>query len=305
MRVAGARRRRPLQRWALLALLLPGLAGASSVATEDDAGYTVHLPAPAQRVVSLAPHATELLFAVGAGGQVVGAVSHSDYPPAAREIPRVGGYDAVDLERIVSLEPDLVVAWGSGNGPRIIERLRALGIPVYVSEPRSLDGIATALERLGALTGHGERGRERARRFRARREALRRRYAGAEPVTVLYQIWNRPLMTVNGEHLISDIIRLCGGRNVFADAGALAPTVSREAVLGADPQVIVASGMGQSRPEWLDEWRQWPGLAAVRAGHLYHVHPDLLQRHGPRIIEGAERLCAHFERVREAREWAR
>lgn len=286
----------------LAVLLVPGLAMATAISATDDAGNRLRLPAPAQRVVSLAPHATELLFAVGAGEQVVGAVSHSDHPPAARDIPRVGGYDAVDLERIVALEPDLVIAWGSGNGPRIVERLRELGIPVYVSEPRTLAGIAAALERLGALTGHGERGRERAERFRARRDALRRRYADAEPVTVLYQIWNRPLMTVNGEHLISDIIRLCGGRNVFADAGALAPTITREAVLGADPEAIVASGMGASRPEWLDAWRQWPGLAAVRAGHLYYVHPDLLQRHGPRILEGAERLCRHLQRVREARE---
>lgn len=291
---------------ALLAALaaVPLLAGEASagqpVTAIDDGGRELTLERPARRVVSLAPHATELLFAVGAGGQLVGAVSHSDYPPAARHIPRVGGYDAVDLERIVRLEPDLVVAWGSGNGPRTIERLRELGVPVYVSEPRSLEGIARALERLGRLTGHPERGRERARRFRVRYAALQARYAGAEPVSVLYQIWNRPLMTINGEHLISDIIRLCGGRNVFAEAQTLAPTVSREAVLGADPEVIVASGMGDSRPDWLDAWRRWPRLQAVQGGHLYHVHPDLLQRHGPRIIEGAERLCAHLERVREA-----
>jgi len=284
-----------------LVLLLWPLFALAAVSAVDDAGTQVALPAPAQRVVSLAPHATELLFAVGAGDQVVGAVNHSDYPPAARDVRRVGGYDAVDLERIVALEPHLVVAWGSGNGPRVIERLRELGIPVYVSEPRTLAGIAAALERLGTLTGHGARGREGAERFRARRDALRRRYADAEPVTMLYQIWDRPLMTVNGEHLISDIIRLCGGRNAFADAATLAPTITREAVLGADPEAIVASGMGASRPEWLDAWREWPRLAAVRGGHLYHVHPDLLQRHGPRILEGAERLCRHLERVREAR----
>ncbi|PWG63140.1 cobalamin-binding protein [Sediminicurvatus halobius] len=286
-------------RWAWLALLCWPLLAAAAVEVVDDAGQRLQLPAPAQRVISLAPHATELLFAVGAGEQVVGAVSHSDYPPAAREVPRVGGYDAVDLERIVALDPDLVVAWGSGNGTRTIQRLRELEVPVYVSEPRTLADIAAALERLGTLTGHGERGHERAEVFRARWDALRRRYAGAEPVTVLYQIWNRPLMTVNGEHLISDIIRLCGGRNAFAEADALAPSITREAVLGADPEAIVASGMGASRPEWLDDWRQWPGLRAVREGHLYHVHPDLLQRHGPRILDGAERLCRHLQRVRE------
>ncbi|NIR60472.1 MAG: cobalamin-binding protein, partial [Gammaproteobacteria bacterium] len=232
------------------------------------------------------------------GERIVGTVHHSDYPPVARFIPRVGGYDNLDLERIVALEPDLVIAWKSGNTPGEVARLERLGLPVYYSEPRTLDDIARALERLGELAGTAERARAAAQEFRAHRRVLERRYAGRPPVSVFYQIWHSPLMTVNGEHVISDVIRLCGGRNVFADLSSLSPTVSIEAVLAADPEAVVASGMGEERPEWLDEWRGWPGLAAVEHGNLFFIPPDLLQRHGPRILQGAERLCRRLERAR-------
>lgn len=267
-------------------------------AVQDDLGRTVTLASPARRIVSLAPHATELLFAAGAGAQVIGTVEHSDHPPAAQKIPRVGRYDSLDLESIVALEPDLIVAWHSGNPRHQVDRLRDLGFAVYVSEPRSLDDIAATLERLGTLAGTARSAGEAAAAFRAELSHLRQRYGSQRPVRVFYEIWNRPLMTVNGDQIISQVIALCGGRNVFADLPTLAAQVDLEAVLAADPEAIVGGGMGETRPEWLDDWRAWPQLQAVRRGNLFFVHPDLIQRATPRILEGARLLCGQLEQAR-------
>lgn len=287
---------------ALFGLLTAVQAGAVSVT--DDLGRTVTLAQPAERVVSLAPHVTELLFAAGAGGRVVGAVNHSDYPPPARDIPRVGGYDAVDFERILSLEPDLVVAWDSGNGRGTVERLESLGLTVYASEPRRLDQIAEGLARLGRLTGHADNGAAAARAFRERETRLRERYADRPTVPVFYEVWHEPLMTVNGDHLISQVMALCGGRNVFGGLDPLVPTVSTEAVLAADPEAIVASGMGRARPEWLDRWRRWDRLTAARRDNLFHIPPALTQRATPRVLDGAARLCEQLVTARERRQEA-
>lgn len=283
---------------AFVGALLAIAPASAAVSVTDASGHTVTLAEPARRVVSLAPHLTELLFAVGAGERIVGASSFSDYPAAAREIPRVGDYRGVDYERLLALRPDLVVAWRSGNGAATIERLRELGLTVYVSEPRELQDIAAELERLGRLTGRPAAGARAAIAFRERRTALAGRYAGRSPVTVFYEIWHDPLITVNGEHLISEVIRLCGGRNAFADLAALAPRVGLEAVLAADPEVIVAGGGDGGRPGWLDDWRRWPSLAAVARGNLFFVPPDLMQRHTPRILDAAAILCRDLDEAR-------
>lgn len=280
-----------------LGLLAPAL-GLSALSVQDDLGREVVLAAPAERIVSLAPHVTELLFAAGAGDAVVAVVSFSNYPPQAVELPQVGGYQDLDLEAILALRPDLIVAWKSGNTDAQVERLVDLGMPVFFSEPRSLEHIPTNLERLGRLAGSEAAAAKAARTFRVEYAELRAAYAQAEPVTVFYQIWYQPLMTINGEHLISDVIRLCGGRNVFAELFGLAPQVGVESVLAHDPQAIVASGMAYERPEWVDQWRDWPQLEAVQGNHLYFVPPDLIQRHTPRILQGARILCEQLQRVR-------
>lgn len=253
---------------------------------------------PARRIISLAPFLTEIAYAAGAGERLVGAVSYSDYPPAARELPRVGGYMKIDLEATLALKPDLILAWESGNPPSALEQLEALGIPVLVAEPRSFEAIAALIETVGARAGTATTARREAAVFRARLQRLRKRYAAADTVSVFYQIWHQPLMTINGEHLISAAIGLCGGRNIFAGMQPLSTEVSLEAVLDADPQAIIASGMGEARPEWLDQWRRWPWLQAVEKGHLFFIPPALIQRHSPRILEGTARLCRQLEQVR-------
>lgn len=280
-----------LKKWMLLTLCCCSLPLQAEVTVQDDAGRNVHIPQAATRIVSLAPHLTEQLFAIGAGEKIVGAVDYSDYPEAAKAIPRVGGYSRLDLERILVLKPDLVVAWQSGNDARAVERLQDLGLTVYVSEPRHLPDIADSMVRLGTLAGVPEKGRQQAEAFRQHLDALRHQFQGEIKRTVFYQIWNQPLMTVSGRHLINDVITLCGGRNIFADLEVLTPNVSLEAVLAANPEVIIASGMGKERPEWLNEWKRWPHLSAVKNSRLFVIDPNIIQRATPRLLLGAEKMC--------------
>ena len=286
-------------RSAMLFAVLAAAAGAhAELRVVDDYGRAVALAAPARRVVSLSPHLTELMYGAGAGERLVGALAYSDYPPAARALPRVGSEAAIDLEALVALRPDLVIAWPNAGSARAVERIASLGIPVFRSEPRELEDIARTMETLGRLAGTGPAARKAAQAFRERAARLEGKFAHRPKVRVFYQVWDRPLITVNGDHVISKAMRLCGGENVMAELPGIAPEIDRERVLRANPQVIVASGEGGSRPPWLDAWRAFPDLAAVRAGHLYAIRPELLQRHTPRLLDGAEELCRILEGVR-------
>jgi iron complex transport system substrate-binding protein len=285
----------------LLLLWLPVQAGISVL---DDAGHALVFARPAQRIISLAPHITELLFAAGAGAQLVGVSEFSDYPETARTITRIGGGGGLDLEAIIALQPDLVVAWQSGNPEAGIGRLRALGIPVFISEPRYLGDVPDTLLRLGQLAGTGMQASAQAEAFTRRLLDLGKQYAGQTAVRVFYQVWDQPLMTVNGEHLISDVIRLCGGSNVFGGLPALAPQINVEAVLAADPDVIVIGSDDAGLSAELQAWRQWPAMKAVAQDQLYTVRRELLVRHSPRILDGAEQLCAILEKARSEKRMA-
>lgn len=289
-----------MRAFCLIALLAAAPALAETVVRDDD-GRVVRLARPAQRIVSLSPDVTENLFAIGAGERIVGTVDFSNHPKAALAIPRIGSYERIDLEAVVALRPDLVIAWKTGNSAAQVARLAAVGLPVYITQPNRVDDVPASLERLGELTGLQAGARETAAHFRSRVDALRARHAGRPPVAAFYQVWNRPLMTVGGQQVISDALRLCGGENVFAALKPMAAAVTVEAVLAANPEAIVASGMDEARPEWLDEWRRWPALAAVARNNLFFVPPDHLQRHTPRLLDGIERLCSHLETARTRR----
>ena len=284
------------------ALALASAAPRAQIHVADDSGRSVALDRPAARIVSLAPHITELLFAAGAGDRIAGTVEFSNYPEAARKIPRIGNSAQLDLERIVELKPDLIAVWRGGNAQRQLETLLRLGIPVFYTEPHRLADIARAVEQFGRLAGTESVAVPAARAIAAREAELRARYAGREPVSVFFQIWNRPLMTVNGDHIISDVLRLCGGRNVFADLKPLAPLVSTEAVLAADPEAIGAvAGEVGGRGE-LDAWKTWPRLKAVARGNLFSIDADLITLQTPRILEGARQVCQRLDEVRARRE---
>jgi iron complex transport system substrate-binding protein len=279
--------------WSLLA--------SAEISVTDDTGAAVTLKQQARRIVTLAPHLAETLFAAGAGARLVGTVDYSDYPEAAKKVPRVGGYSRVDLEAVVALKPDLIIAWYSGNAPANIEKLRGFGFPVYVSQPDRIEDVAREIERIGRLAGTSPAADAAAENFRARLDGLRREYEKKARVRTFYQIWKQPLSTVGGRQIISSVIRLCGGDNVFGDLQALAPVVSVEAVVSTDPEAIVASGMGEARPEWLDDWKRWPAITAVARNNLFFVPPELIQRHTPRLLDGAEVLCRHLQSARDRR----
>lgn len=267
------------------------LAAHAQVQVTDYLGRTVALKQPAKRIVALAPHIVENLFAAGAGEYVVGAVNYSDYPEGAKKIPRVGGISSFSLEAIVAQKPDLVVVWMSSRAGDVLQQIEALGIPTYASNPRHLEHVAKSIRDFGTLAASEHVAENAALQYLEDLQALRQRYQQAKPVSVLYQVWYEPLQTLNDEHIISDVIRMCGGRNIFGDAQTLAPKISMEAVLVRDPQVIIASGMGEARPDWLDNWRKWPNLSAVKNERLYFIPPDIIQRHTPRILLGAKAMC--------------
>ena len=290
--------RRWLALGAALLGLTSGVAQPAGPSVTDDAGRSVSLNGPAQRIVALAPHIAEQLFAIGAGDRIVGTTEYADHPPEAARLPRVARAHSVDLERIAALRPDLIVVWGSGFPPATIEALRRLGAPVYVNEPGALDSIATSMERLGVLTAQTEAAARAAAQFRARIDALRQRYAQRAPVRVFYQVWAQPLMTLSGRHVLSEALRACGGRNVFEHLAPIAPQVSIEAVLAADPQLIATAEPGARPSGALDDWRRYRSLAAVRLGQLVTLDADKLNRHAPRMAEEIGVLCDRIDAAR-------
>lgn len=271
-------------------------ANAQSVQVVDDRGTTVRLALPARQIVTLAPHLAEIAFAAGAGAKLAGVSSFSRYPAEARRLPIVANHGRVDVERLLLLRPDLVLAWRSGNSPLQIERLERLGFPVFVTETRSLADIPRIIRLVGTLAGTEAAAGVGAKRLEDETDALAGRYAGVSKVTVFVEIWHRPMLTVSGAHLISDALRLCGGRNVFAAARTLTPLVSREQVLAARPEVIVvAGGFGSEAPS---AWHGFDAVPAVRHRRIYAIDPDLLHGQGPHAIAGARELCERIERAR-------
>ncbi len=282
----------------LCLIFLPSVVTAAAAAV-DDTGKKVALPQPARRIITLAPYLTELVYAAGAGQWIVGTVTHSDFPAAAKSLPRIGNYPALDLEAIAALRPDLVLAWKSGSPKAQMEKLHQLGLTIWYSAPQQLQDVAGTLERLGRLAGTEDTAHAAAQDFLQRYQNLKNRYSHRPQLRVFYQLWDKPLMTVSGAQIISDVIRLCGGKNVFADLEVLAPTVTQEAVLTAQPEVIIAGGMPETHGHWWKRWQRWPSVAAVRNQQLYFVPGDLLHRHGPRILDGAEKMCRVIEQARQ------
>jgi iron complex transport system substrate-binding protein len=271
-----------------LCALLAWPAQAAMIEVRDDAGQLLAFARPPQRIISLTPHLTELLFAVGAGPQIVGVDSASDYPPAAQVLPRIGDFSRVNFERVLALKPDLVLVWLDGNRAIDIHGLKKLGVPVLQTRATRLDDVARLLRMLGVATGHEAQGEVAARAYRARLAAVQMKKPGQPPLKVFYQVWDRPLMTVGGIHWISDALQLCGALNVFADLPGLSPVVSREAVLQRAPEVIVS---GSDAPDMRAQWQGFPGLPAVKKQAFVRIDADRLHRPTPRLVEGVAALC--------------
>ena len=261
-------------------------------------GLAQAVAAEPARIVTLAPHLAEMVFAAGAGERLVGSVAHTDYPEAAKALPRVGDAFGVDAERLVALQPDLVLAWEGGNPALVIDRIRALGIRVEALPATGVEDVPDQLETIGALAGTPDTAGRAARAYRQQIDRLRAAHRIATPLRVFYQISARPLYTVGADQPISALIELCGGSNVFGDAGRGAFVVSREAVIARDPELILAGGDSSSKD--FAQWRELRGLTAADAGNLLQVNADYVARPGPRLALGAADVCAAMDQARRA-----
>ena len=273
----------------------------SGISVIDDAQRVVSLVTPATRIVSLSPHTTELVFAAGAGHLLIGVSEYSDFPEAAKKIPSIGSVFALDLERLIALKPDIVIIWGTGNAKSLAKKLRENHLTVFESEPHNYEMIATSIERIALLSGTESTGKIAAVNFRQRLEQLKRTYqipANQTPIRVFYQIAKKPLMTINQHHVISTAISLCGGKNVFDNLKELSATITTEALLIANPDVIITGGKDSERV--IAEWSPFTNLAAVKKHNLYAINGDLMYRASPRILEGTEALCKYLANARKS-----
>jgi iron complex transport system substrate-binding protein len=272
--------------------------GAAGIDVVDDTGAHLRLAQPARRIVSLAPGATEMLFAAGAGLQVVATVAYADQPAAARQVPRIGDSNAIDMERLLQLKPDVVVYWPGGNNAAQVAQIKRLGIPLYGQQVNRLADLGVSLRRLGQLAGTSAAAQRRAGQVEAQLSRLRTQYSKSIPITALLETWNQPLYTVGGQQLMSDALAVCGAVNIFADLPQLSPAVQVEAVLTRNPDLIIVAAPPGQGPQWLQAWRKFPSLKAVQLGHLLDFDDQALSRLGPSVLDATANLCARIDAAR-------
>ena len=263
----------------------------------DDTQQVVILAEKAQRIISLSPSITEMLFAAGAEKQIIGVVSYSDFPQQAKQIPSVGSSNSLDLEKIINLKPDLIIAWKSGNPYKQIEKLKLLGYPVFISEPQILEGIASNIKRYGLLSGNIKISQQQSQLFLTGINKLKRQYQDKSTISVFVQIWDKPIMTIGSQHIISQVIQLCGGKNIF-DSSDITLTPDIESIIQHKPELILSTGMASIAKNWLKRWENWTMIPAVKNNHLYSTNPDLLVRHSPRLLQGAKNVCQLLDKAR-------
>jgi iron complex transport system substrate-binding protein len=287
-----------LVRYLLLCLFFISYSSYAAINVVDDSGIIIRLSSPAHRIISLAPHTTELLFAAGAGKAVIAVTAWSDYPSQAKNIPSVGSATELDVERIIKLQPDLVVAWKNGNKPRQIAYLRKFGIQVFESEPKTLDQIADSIKKLSILAGTEQEGKQQAQIYREKIHNLENKYRHADEVRYFYQVWQKPLMTLNGQHLVTQALKICGGKNIFSELIPTAPTVNSEGVLQKNPEVIFISSEEKNITTM---WESFPKMTAVANNNIFTFNGSVMNRAGPRIAEATEQLCEKLELARQRR----
>ena len=279
-------------------LIVTGGSSSDSLASEIDHGVLSQFEVPAERVISLAPHLTEIMFHIGAGESLVGVMASSDFPAAAILLPRVGSHRLLDLEKIISLRPDLVLGWKEGNHEADLSMIRRLGFNVFESNPGTLEEIAALIRQLGILMGRTQIAESQARDFERKIAKLRGRYAKKKPVRVFYQVWDHPIYTLNGRHVVSQLIEGCGGSNVFSELPTISVVVSVEAVLNTNPDVIVGSLTETEDSSPVSMWSQWPAMTAVASQNLISIDSDHIARMGPRIVLAMTELCEKMDLAR-------
>ena len=273
-------------------LLIPKLIWANTALSQTESQ-------PYQRIISLAPHITEMLYSAGAGDQIVGVVSYSDYPKDALSKPIIGGYNAINLEKIIQLNPDLILGWTSGNRPQDIKRLKELGFNVQLFEVTQLEDIPNRIEALGQLTGNPTQAQQTAQTLRSTLTHIRQTYQNRPPVTSFYQIWHQPIITMNGDQFISQAIAACGAKNIYEDLPKLTATIGLESLFKRNPQVFLLGGQASFQQDWLTFWQQYPNLTAVKNQQIYLLNNSHYQRPTARLIHALEPLCKIIDQARQ------
>jgi iron complex transport system substrate-binding protein len=277
----------------------PGTAASSSpsastasgpITVTDDAGNQVTLDKPAQRIVSLAPANTEIVFAIGAGGKLVAGTTYDDYPAQAKSLPKVGDFNNPNVEKTASFQPDLVLAAG-GIQDSLRSKLEALGMKVYVVDPKTYDGAIQTIENIGKLAGDEAGAVRVADKMNAAQQQVQTAVAGLARKTVFLEIYSKPLMTAGKDTYIDDMITIAGGENIGAQAGSGFPNFSTEVLVKDDPQVYIADSGSMSKPGEIEQRPGFSALSAVKDGHVYVIADDLIARPGPRLAQGLVALA--------------
>ena len=277
------------------------LVPSKSFVVMDDSGRSLRFSQSPQRIVSLSPHITELLFAAGADDRIVAVSRFSDYPEAAKNIPIIGDAHSVNIEMLVALKADLVLVWQSGNSIRTIEMLERLDIPYFFSDPKTVPDMIESIRTLGKLVGDPHLANRNADQLQQRWEALQKRYSTKSKVRVFYQIWHEPLFTISNPHIIDHLIENCGGENIFSDQPQSAFRTQLEAVIVAKPEVIFFGGLNRVDEQATNRryWQRFPELPAVTNEHLIPVPAEWLHRSAPRLLDGADYLCKQLDAARK------
>ena len=257
------------------------------------------LAKPLDRIIALSPHSVEILFLIGAGDRIVGTTEFADYPEEAKNIPRIGGYNGIQIDRVLELEPDIVIAWESGNPAKDIDRIKELGIPVYESTTKKLEDIPREIMQISAQVGFADEGKKQAALYSKRLNELRARYADRTPVSFFYQLWSKPLRAMAAGSWIDEMFDGCGAVNVFSDPALDYPQVSLEAVIELKPEVIVVPTHHGGEIA-VDMWKDWPEIPAVKNDRIVFFDGDLLHRFSYRTLDGMQTVCDEFDRIRSA-----
>lgn len=245
-----------------------------------------------QRIITLSPHLTEMVFSAGAGKNLVGVAEYSDYPEAANKIPRIGGYEQINYEKILSLKPDLILVWKKGNRYQDIQRLKQLGFELLEFDSQTIESIPHDIEKIGEIMGTQKESKKISQRLSAQITQLNSQYQTTTPMTVFYQVWSKPIITIGGKQFISEALQLCGAKNIFDDQKALSPSVSLEAIIARNPQLILLGGEKQIQQGWKAFWQKYPQITAVQQNKIILLNSDLFQRPTARLINALPQLCA-------------
>jgi iron complex transport system substrate-binding protein len=278
----------------LFIFILSGMGDRALSATfTDEVGRTVEVSGPPRRIVSVAPNVTEILFALGLGGRLVGVTTYCEYPPEALKIEKIGGYINPSLERIVALRPDLVVGIAEGDLRTFVDKLTALKIPVYIANPRTALDVLISIRKIGEVAFAPEPAREIVRSMEEKIQSIRDKVQGRPRPRVLHILDFNPLISAGKGTFVDDLIRLAGGRNVAETAAGKYPRFSMEEVLVQDPEVILLSSMKSRDPlvkqrRW---WERWKTISAVKHGRIFVLDSDLIHRPSPRMGEGLEQVA--------------